>query len=146
MTGASLIHEERCRWPRPSTWRAPLCQRVLADHDTCATALARASPGVLQDRRGRHRWSCACTWHSHEVIAMSRLTRALVPTVMACVAASGCTNKSAAPPPPVCSAPQGGSSAAQALASGDSAFAVALFQPAVTSVGATQNVIVSPYS
>jgi serpin B len=77
---------------------------------------------------------------------MSRLTRALVPTVMACVAASGCTNKSAAPPPPVCSAPQGGSSAAQALASGDSAFAVALFQPAVTSVGATQNVIVSPYS
>jgi serpin B len=46
----------------------------------------------------------------------------------------------------VCSAPQGSAADAQSLASGDTAFAVALFPPAVTAAGAGQNLIVSPYS
>jgi serpin B len=77
---------------------------------------------------------------------MLRSARVMVPALLASLAASGCTHDVTGPPPPVCSAPQGSSSAAQTLASGDTAFAVALFQPAVTSVGASQNVIVSPYS
>jgi serpin B len=77
---------------------------------------------------------------------MLRFARAMVPAVLASVAASGCTHDVTAPPPPVCSAPQGSSSDAQTLATGDTAFAIALFQPAVTATGASQNVIVSPYS
>jgi serpin B len=75
---------------------------------------------------------------------MGRLARAAVSAAVACLAAAGCSK--AAPPPPVCSAPQGSASDAQGLASGDTAFAVALFQPVVTLVGATHNVILSPYS
>ena len=77
---------------------------------------------------------------------MRRLALAMVPAVMVCIASSGCTHDVTAPPPPVCSAPQGSSSDAQTLASDDTAFAVGLFLPAVTATGATQNVIVSPYS
>ena len=79
------------------------------------------------------------------MLEMRRLPLAVVPAAMACLAASACTNKAAAPPP-VCSAPQGTSSDAQGLATDDTAFAVALFQPAVTTAGANQNVILSPYS
>jgi serpin B len=46
----------------------------------------------------------------------------------------------------LCSAPQGSSADAQALTSSDTAFAVALFQPAAVASGAGQNVILSPYS
>jgi serpin B len=50
------------------------------------------------------------------------------------------------PPPAVCSAPQSSASAAQSLASDDTAFAVALYGPAAAVVGAGQNVVISPYS
>jgi serpin B len=50
------------------------------------------------------------------------------------------------PPPAVCSAPQSSASAAESLASDDTAFAIALYGPAAAVVGAGQNVIVSPYS
>jgi serine protease inhibitor len=65
--------------------------------------------------------------------------------LVALLAVAGCTAK-ATPPAAVCSAPQGSSSAAQALASDDTAFAVALYGPAATAIGAGQNVILSPYS
>ena len=77
---------------------------------------------------------------------MGLRTRAVVLGAVASVVAAGCNNKVAAPPPPVCSAPQGSSAAAQSLASGDTAFAVGMFAPAVAAAGAGQNVIVSPYS
>ena len=78
---------------------------------------------------------------------MGRRTCALVVGMVAWVAVTGCNNnKVAAPPPAVCSAPQAGSGDAQSLASGDTAFAVAMFPPAVAAVGAGQNVILSPYS
>jgi serpin B len=80
---------------------------------------------------------------------MGRLTRALCSGAVVCVVAAGC-NKTAQAPPPVCGAPQGASTDTQALATGDTTFAVALFQPSVTaaSAGASagQNVILSPYS
>ena len=63
------------------------------------------------------------------------------------IAASGCTAQSqSSPPPPVCSAPQGSAAAAQGLASGDTAFALAFYPASVTAAGAGKNVIVSPYS
>jgi serpin B len=77
---------------------------------------------------------------------MDRWTRAVLAGAMTSVVATGCNSKVAAPPPPVCSAPQGSSADAQSLASGDTAFAVALFPPAVAAAGAGQNVIVSPFS
>jgi serpin B len=60
------------------------------------------------------------------------------------VVASACSKSP--PPPPICSAPQASSSDAQSLASADTAFAVAFYQPAVVTAGAGQNVIISPYS
>ena len=64
---------------------------------------------------------------------------------LACIASPGCTAKTQ-PPPAVCSAPQGASSAAQGLAADDTAFALALYPPAVAAAGAGGNVILSPYS
>jgi serpin B len=73
--------------------------------------------------------------------------------VLVCAAAlgvglSGCTvaHSAATVPAPVCSAPQATSSAASALASGDTGFAVALYGPATESAGAGQNAIMSPFS
>jgi serine protease inhibitor len=66
--------------------------------------------------------------------------------LFALLAVAGCTAKAAPPPAAVCSAPKGSSSAAQTLASDDTAFAVALYGPAATAIGAGQNVILSPYS
>lgn len=63
-----------------------------------------------------------------------------------CGVAAGCNQASHEAPPAVCSAPQGASSDAQALASSDTAFTVALFPPVVAAAGAGGNVIVSPYS
>lgn len=77
---------------------------------------------------------------------MGLRTRSVVLGAVACVGTAACNDKVAAPPPPVCSAPQGSSADAQSLASGDTAFAVAMFSPAVAAAGAGQNVIVSPYS
>ena len=77
---------------------------------------------------------------------MRRWTQAMVAGAVAGVVASGCSHAVAPTPPPVCSAPQGGSADAQSLASGDTAFAVAMFPPAVAAGGAGKNVIVSPYS
>jgi serpin B len=77
---------------------------------------------------------------------MSRLRRTLVSGALVCVAASGCNKATQPPTPAVCSAPQSGSADAQALTSGDTDFAVALFQPAAVASGAGQNVILSPYS
>lgn len=76
---------------------------------------------------------------------MERWARAVIAGAVASVVATGCNDKAAAPPP-VCGAPQGSSADAQSLASGDTAFAVALFPPAVAAAGAGQNVILSPYS
>jgi serpin B len=64
----------------------------------------------------------------------------------AALAVVGCTAKAPPPPAAVCGATQGSSSAAQSLASDDTAFAVALYGPAAAVVGAGQNVILSPYS
>jgi serpin B len=77
---------------------------------------------------------------------MGRLRRTLVSGAVACMAASGCNKATRPTPPAVCSAPQGASADAQALTSSDTAFAVALFQPAAVASGAGQNVILSPYS
>jgi serpin B len=60
------------------------------------------------------------------------------------IASSGCEGKTQ--PPPVCSAPQGSASAAQSLATDDTAFALAFYPPAVAAAGSTGNVILSPYS
>jgi serpin B len=80
---------------------------------------------------------------------MRGIARVVVSGVIAFMVTAGC-NKTAAPPPAVCSAPQGAAADTQALASSDTAFAVALFQPTVSaaSAGASTgpNVILSPYS
>jgi serine protease inhibitor len=77
---------------------------------------------------------------------MRRLGRALFLGVGSLVwmMASGCSGS--APTPIVCSAPAATSSAAQALASANTAFAAAFFTPAATAVGRGNNVIFSPYS
>jgi serpin B len=60
------------------------------------------------------------------------------------IGSSGCTAKTQ--PPAVCGAPQGSSSAAQGLASEDTAFALAFYPPAAAAAGSSGNVILSPYS
>jgi serpin B len=62
------------------------------------------------------------------------------------VALSGCTAKTQPPPPAVCNAPQGSASAAQGLATDDTAFAVAFYPLAVAAAGSGGNMILSPYS
>jgi serpin B len=65
--------------------------------------------------------------------------------MLAGTASTGCTAK-APSPPAVCGATQGSASAAQSLASDDTAFAVAFYPPAVAAAGSSGNVIMSPYS
>src|SRR5580698_433284 len=80
--------------------------------------------------------------------------RALVPVRLLTGLAVLCACNGAASPagpsgpkPGVCAAPQGSGDSAESLASGDTAFAVALFPAAVAATGAQDvNVILSPYS
>jgi serpin B len=77
---------------------------------------------------------------------MDRALRTLPAVVGALVLVTlpGCEGK--VQPPPVCSAPQGSASAAQSLASDDTAFALAFYPPALTAAGSGGNVVLSPYS
>jgi serpin B len=78
---------------------------------------------------------------------MVSAVRSLVVCVapFACAATLGCTS-SASPPPAVCGAPQGSTASVRSLAGDDTAFAVALYGPALMAAGAGRNAIVSPYS
>ncbi len=80
-------------------------------------------------------------------LALNRALYALLASggTFACVASSGCTAKSSSPPA-VCGAPQGSPSAAQILASEDTAFALAFYPPAAAAAGSSGNIITSPYS
>ena len=73
---------------------------------------------------------------------------ALLATLGGTALVAGCSGLSTqgSPSSAVCSVPKAAATAAQSLASADATFAAALFPPAITSVGATQNVILSPYS
>lgn len=77
---------------------------------------------------------------------MDRALRMLPAVVgaLVLVASPGCEGK--VQPPPVCSAPQGSASAAQSLATDDTAFALAFYPPALTAAGSGGNVVLSPYS
>jgi len=60
---------------------------------------------------------------------------------------AACTGgSSSSTPPAVCAASQGSAAAAHGLAGDDTAFAVALYGPALLAAGPGQNAIVSPYS
>jgi serpin B len=78
---------------------------------------------------------------------MNNSLRMLLPAIGPALVwtAAGCTAKTD-PPPVVCGAAQGSSSAAQSLASADTAFALAFYPPATTAAGSPGNVVVSPYS
>ena len=61
--------------------------------------------------------------------------------------AAGCKGETTERQQPLaCGKPQGSSTAVQTLAAAETAFGVALYSPATAAVGASQNVIVSPYS
>jgi serpin B len=78
----------------------------------------------------------------------NRRLRRLLPAIGSALGwtAAGCTPGKVDPPPVVCSAPQGASSAAQSLATADTAFALSFYPLAAAVAGMGGNVVFSPYS
>jgi serine protease inhibitor len=72
-------------------------------------------------------------------------TFVILPAALITSFVSGCS-QSTTPTPAVCSAPQGEHAAAKTLATADTSFSLAMYPKTVAAHGATQNLIVSPYS